>query len=155
MYTLIILESLERFRRAWVVFHFTIKAQGGYSHIVWVCVPAGFAKVLPFTSKSKFCKFGDAIPEYPFNLLQVITSYYKFCPISDPVKRDSILDQFSMITRPYPRADDLKIKPFPAFHTRIANIREYSLPPNGINDENKSTSSNYLFIYFQNNNNGK
>ena len=28
-----------------------------------VGVPAGFAKVLPFTSKSKFCKFCDAIPE--------------------------------------------------------------------------------------------
>ena len=53
------------------------KRQGGYSHIVWVCVPAGFAKVLPFTSKSKFCKFGDAIPEYPFNLLQVITSFVR------------------------------------------------------------------------------
>ena len=28
-----------------------------------VGVPAGFAKVLPFTSKTKFCKFCDSIPE--------------------------------------------------------------------------------------------
>ena len=26
--------------------------------------------------------------------------YYNFCPLSDPVKRNPILDQFSMITRP-------------------------------------------------------
>ena len=152
MYTLIILESLDRFRQAWVVFHFTINAQVGYSHIVWVCVSAGFAKVLPFTSKSKFCKFGDAIPEHPFNLLQVITSFVR---LAIPLNGTLSLDQFSMITRPYPRADDLKITPFPAFHTRIANIREYSLPPKGTNDENKNKSSNYLFIYFQNNNSGK
>ena len=39
-----------------------------------VGVPAVFAKVLPFTSKSKFC---DAIPEYPFNFLQVGTSFVR------------------------------------------------------------------------------
>ena len=30
-----------------------------------------------------------------------IFRYYNFCPLSDPVKWDPILDQFSMITRPY------------------------------------------------------
>ena len=67
--------------------------------------------------------------------------------VSDPVKRDPILDQFSMITRPYTRpnglktipstkpnglktipfttTNDLKTIPFPAAHTRIANIWEY------------------------------
>ena len=42
-----------------------------------VGVPAVFAKVLPFTSKSKFCKFCDAISEYPFNFLQVGTSFVR------------------------------------------------------------------------------
>ena len=49
--------------------------------------------------------------------------------MSDPVKRDSILNQFSMITRPYNRPHGLKTIPFPAAHTRIANIWEYSPPP--------------------------
>ena len=48
--------------------------------------------------------------------------------VSDPVKRDPILDQFSMITRPYPSLNGLKATPFPAAHTRIANILEYPPP---------------------------
>ena len=48
--------------------------------------------------------------------------------VSDPVKRDPILDQFSIITRPYPSLNGLKTTPFPAAHTRIANLWEY-LPP--------------------------
>ena len=47
----------------------------------------------------------------------------------DPVKWDPILDQFSIITRPYPRAIGLKTIPFPAAHNRIANIWEYPPPP--------------------------
>ena len=47
--------------------------------------------------------------------------------VSDPVKRDPILDQFSMITRRYTRLNGLKALPFPAEHTRIANIWKY--PP--------------------------
>ena len=44
--------------------------------------------------------------------------------VSDPVKRDPILDQFSMFNRPYTRVrpKSLKTIPFPAAHTRIANI---------------------------------
>ena len=34
--------------------------------------------------------------------------------MSDPVKRDPILDQFSMITRPYTRPNGLNTIPFPA-----------------------------------------
>ena len=49
--------------------------------------------------------------------------------VSDPVKRNHILDQFSMITRPYTRLNGLKTIPFPAGHTRIANIWEYPPPP--------------------------
>ena len=49
--------------------------------------------------------------------------------VSDPVKRDPILDQFSMITRPYPSLNGLKTTPFPAAHTRIANIWEYPRSP--------------------------
>ena len=52
--------------------------------------------------------------------------------VSNPVKRDPILDQFSMITRPSTRINGLKTIPFPAAHTRIANIWEYSPPPSKI-----------------------
>ena len=48
--------------------------------------------------------------------------------MSDPVKRDPILDQFSMITRPYTRLNGLKTIPFPCLAC-IANIWEYSPPP--------------------------
>ena len=49
--------------------------------------------------------------------------------VSDPVKWDPILDQFSMITRPYPRLNGLKTIPSPAAHTRIADTWEYPPPP--------------------------
>ena len=45
------------------------------------------------------------------------------------VKRDPVLDQFSMIARPYTRLNGLKTIPFPAGHTHIANIWEYPPPP--------------------------
>ena len=41
---------------------------GGYSHIVWVGV-CRWVRESPTLYKSKFCKFCDPIPEYPFNLL--------------------------------------------------------------------------------------
>ena len=59
-----------------------------------------------------------------------IFCYYNFCPLSDPVKRHPILDQFSMITRPYPGVNGLKTIPFPAAHNRIASIWEY--PPGNL-----------------------
>ena len=52
--------------------------------------------------------------------------------MSDTVKLDPILDQFSMITRPYTRLNGLKTIPFPAAHTRIANIWEN--PPGRFED---------------------
>ena len=79
-------------------------------------------KILPFTGQSKFCKF---VILYQSTL--AIFCYYFFCPLSDPVKQDPILDQFSTITRPYPRVNGLQTIPFPVVHTRIANIWEY--PP--------------------------
>ena len=48
--------------------------------------------------------------------------------VSDPVKRDPILDQLSMITWPYTRLNGLKTIRFPAVHSRIANIWEYPPP---------------------------
>ena len=48
-----------------------------------------------------------------------------FCLLSDPVKQDPILDQFSMITRPYPRVNGLKTISFPVAHTCIANMWKY------------------------------
>ena len=86
---------------------------------------AGFAKVLPFTRVN----FTNFVTLYQSTLS--IFCYYKFSPLSDPVKQDPILDQFSMITRSYPRVNGLKTKPFPVAHTCIANIREYLPPPNG------------------------
>ena len=47
--------------------------------------------------------------------------------MSDRVKPDPVPDQFSTITRPYTRLNGLKTIPFPAAHTRIANIWEYPL----------------------------
>ena len=59
--------------------------------------------------------------------------------MSDPIKRDPILDQFSMITRPYTRLNGLKTVSFPAAHTRIANIREYPPPiPRGDDDDDNN-----------------
>ena len=49
--------------------------------------------------------------------------------VSDPVKRDPKLDQFSMITRPFTRPNGLKTVLFPVASTRIANIWEPSPPP--------------------------
>ena len=60
--------------------------------------------------------------------------------VSDPIKQDPILDQISIITRPYTRPNGLntiplirpnglKTIPFPAAHTHIANIWEYPPPP--------------------------
>ena len=87
---------------------------------------AGFAKVQPFT-RSNFANF---VTLYQTKLN--CSCYQSF--VSDPVKRDSILDQFFIITRPYTRLNGLKTIPFPAAHTRIArNIWEY--PPS-----NKCTS---------------
>ena len=47
--------------------------------------------------------------------------------VSDPVKQDLILDQFSMITRPYTKTKWLETTTFPAAHARVANIWEH--PP--------------------------
>ena len=49
--------------------------------------------------------------------------------MSDPAKQDPILDQFSMITRPYTRLNGLKTIPFPVEHTCMANLWEYPPPP--------------------------
>ena len=47
-------------------------------------------------------------------------------------KRDPILDQFSMITRPYTRLENgLKTITFPTAHTHITNIWEYPPLPRG------------------------
>ena len=48
--------------------------------------------------------------------------------MSDLVKRDPILDQFSIITKPYARLNGLKTIPFPWTHTHIAKIWEYPPP---------------------------
>ena len=69
----------------------------------------------------------------------------QFCTSSTEFQHnwaDPIADQFSMITRPSPRANGLKTVPFPAAHTRIANIWEYPLPPGLMGVQNlKKTQS--------------
>ena len=51
--------------------------------------------------------------------------------MSDPVNQDPILDQFSMITRPYTRLNGLKTIPIPAAHNLYSQqfiiIWEYPL----------------------------
>ena len=81
----------------------------------WGCT-TGFVKVPPFTRAN----FANFVTLYQSTLS--IFCYYNFCLLSDPTKQDPNLDQFSMINRPYPRVNGLKTIPFPAAHTRIANI---------------------------------
>ena len=66
----------------------------GYSHIVWVGCATGFVKVLPFTRVN----FANFVTLYQSTLS--VVCYYSFCLLSDPIKQDPILEQFSMITRP-------------------------------------------------------
>ena len=56
------------------------------------------------------------------NLILAIS--FGFTELNSNLKRDPILDQFSMITRPYTRLNGFKTLPFPAAHTRISNIWE-------------------------------
>ena len=49
--------------------------------------------------------------------------------MSDPVKRDPILDHYSMITRLYSRVNGLKTIPFTSANTRIANVSDNPPPP--------------------------
>ena len=86
---------------------------------------AGFAKVQPFTRVN----FADFVTLHQ-NTLSIFC-YYHFCPLKLAILLNGtlmILDQFSMITRPYPRVNGLKPIPFPAAHTRIANIWKYPFP---------------------------
>ena len=81
---------------------------------------AGFAKVLPFTR-----------PNF-VTLYQTKNAHLFLISISceRSRKRDPILDQFSMITRPYTRLENgLKTITFPTAHTHITNIWEYPPPP--------------------------
>ena len=64
---------------------------------------------------------------WPYTRLKMLNCSWFQSFVSDPVKRDPILDQFSMITRPYTRVNGLKTIPFPAVHIHMANIWVY--PP--------------------------
>ena len=101
---------------------FLARGEGGgrYSHIVWVGCAAGLSYPLL-----------DQILQilWPHTSLKMLNCSWFQCFVSDPVKRDPILDQFSIITRPYTRQNGLKTIPVPAAHTCIANIWEY--PPGG------------------------
>ena len=83
----------------------------------WGCA-AGFSKVLPFTRPN----FANFLTLYQTKNAQLFL-------ISIFCEWDLILDEFSMISRPNTRPNGLKTIPFPAAHTRIANIWEY--PPPG------------------------
>ena len=91
----------------------------GYSHTLfgWGCA-VGFAKVLPFTRVN----FANFVTLYQSTLS--IFCYYNFVRLAI-YRRNPILDQFSMITRPYPRVNGLKTIPFSAALTRVANSWEY------------------------------
>ena len=83
-------------------------------------MPLGSRKSYPFTRPN----FANFVIVYVYQTKNAQLFLIQFS-VSDPVKRDPILDQFSMITRPYNRPNGLKTIPFPAAHTRIANIWEY------------------------------
>ena len=80
----------------------------------WGCAD-GFAKALPFTRPN----FANFVTLYQTKNAQLFLISV-FCERSR--KRDPILDQFPMITRPYTRPNGMKTIPFPAAHTRKANI---------------------------------
>ena len=63
---------------------------------------------------------------WPYTRLKMLNCSWFQSFVSDPVKRDPTLDQFPMSTRPYTRLNGLKTIPFPAAHTRIANIWDYT-----------------------------
>ena len=99
-------------------FTFSLSTAGGYSHIVWVGCATGFAQVLPFTRPNS----ANFVTLYQTKTAQLFL-------ISIFCKWDSILEQFSMITRPTRLNGGLKTIPFPAAHTRIANVLKYPPPP--------------------------
>ena len=66
---------------------------------------------------------------WPYTRLKTLTYSWFQSFVSNLVKRNPILDHFSMIIRPYTRLNGLKTIPFPAAYTRIANIWEYPFPP--------------------------
>ena len=96
---------------------------GWYSHIVWVGV-CRWVRENP-------ALYSDQILQnlWPCTRPEMLNCSWFQSFVGDPVKRDPILDQFSMISRPHTRLNGLKTIPFPAAHTRIANIWEYPPPP--------------------------
>ena len=90
---------------------------GGYFHVVWEGVWRWVREVLPF-ARLNFANL------WPYTRVKMLNCSWLQSFVRDPVKRDPILDQFSVSTRSYTRLNGLKTVPFSAAHTRIANIWE-------------------------------
>ena len=68
---------------------------------------------------------------WPYTRVKMLNCSWFQSFVSDLVKQDPILDQYFMITRPYPRLNCLKTIPFPVAHTHIASDGSTS-PPCGV-----------------------
>ena len=79
---------------------------GRYSHIVWVGV-CRWIRESPTLLLDQILQI-----VWPYTRLKMLNCSWYQSFVSDPVKRDPILDQFSMITRPYTRPNGLKTIPF-------------------------------------------
>ena len=63
--------------------------------------------------------------------------------MSDPVKRDPVLDQFSVITRPFIRPNGLKTIPFPA-HSQSMGVS----PREEVKQAKAQETKFFLFLAF-------
>ena len=90
---------------------------GGYFHVAWEGVWRWVREVLPF-ARLNFANL------WPYTRVKMLNCSWLQSFVRDPVKRDPILDQFSISTRSYTRLNGLKTVPFSAAHTRTANIWE-------------------------------
>ena len=60
---------------------------------------------------------------WPYTRLKLLNCSWFQSFVSDPIKWDPILDQFSMITRLYTRPNGLKTIPFPVADTHIGALQ--------------------------------
>ena len=115
--------------QAWTSFQdLSVELKSLISHIS-ICSPGGDGGGgggVPLGSRKSYPLLDQIL--WPYTRLKMLNCSWFQSFVSNPVKRDLILDQFSMITRPYTRPNGLKTIPFPAAHTRIANKWEYPLP---------------------------
>ena len=93
----------------------------------WGVLPYSLGGGVPLGSRKSY-PLPDQIL-WPYTGLKMLNCSWFQSFVSDPVKRDPILDQFSMITRPYTRPNGLKTIPSPAAYTRCQYMGVPPPPP--------------------------